>query len=299
MSDAGGETCETTDYSKMKVNDLKKILKNRGLPMTGNKQELVERLQSIEAPSEDLLDGSDGEDVLEDGDLERELDESCLMGDDTVMEKNQDKTESTEKEEKHEEKEEPASSSPVKAQATEALQTPEDNPTNGTSNEEAEVPNTTQQKRKISLKAGGSDTSEADKKKLRAERFGAGAEGPPAKADALVKRAERFAANSTTTSTTATSDKTKIPVNEALKKRAERFGILSPAEIKKQHLEKLQARKLRFGNAPATTTVTTKVTAAITAEKTTAPVTLPAGVKPTQLSADERKKLRAERFKLN
>ncbi|XP_014272605.1 SAP domain-containing ribonucleoprotein isoform X2 [Halyomorpha halys] len=266
MSDAGGETGETTDYSKMKVNDLKKILKNRGLPMTGNKQELVERLQSIEAPSEDLLDGSDGEDVLEDGDLERELDESCLMGDDTVMEKSEDKTESTEKEEKNEEKEEPASSSPVKTQASEALKTPEDNPTNGTSNEEAEVPNTTQQKRKISLKPGSTDASEADKKKLRAERFGGGAD---------------------------------ISVNEALKKRAERFGILSPAEVKKQHLEKLQARKLRFGNTPATTTVTTKVTAAITTEKTTAPVVLPAGVKPTQLTAEERKKLRAERFKLN
>ncbi|XP_014272604.1 SAP domain-containing ribonucleoprotein isoform X1 [Halyomorpha halys] len=298
MSDAGGETGETTDYSKMKVNDLKKILKNRGLPMTGNKQELVERLQSIEAPSEDLLDGSDGEDVLEDGDLERELDESCLMGDDTVMEKSEDKTESTEKEEKNEEKEEPASSSPVKTQASEALKTPEDNPTNGTSNEEAEVPNTTQQKRKISLKPGSTDASEADKKKLRAERFGGGADGSSTKADPLVKKAEQFAANSTTTST-ATSDKTKISVNEALKKRAERFGILSPAEVKKQHLEKLQARKLRFGNTPATTTVTTKVTAAITTEKTTAPVVLPAGVKPTQLTAEERKKLRAERFKLN
>ena len=33
------------------MNDLKKILKTKGLPMTGNKQELVERLQSIDAPS--------------------------------------------------------------------------------------------------------------------------------------------------------------------------------------------------------------------------------------------------------
>ena len=69
--------------------------------------------------------------------------------------------------------------------------------------------------------------------------------------------------------------------------------------MQKQHLEKLQARKLRFGTTPTTATVTNKVTAEITAEQTLAPVTLPVGVKPTLLSAEERKKLRAERFKLH
>lgn len=295
MSDTGG-TEETTDYSKLKVNDLKKILKTRGLPMTGTKQELVERLQTAEASSEDLLDGSEvGDELVEDEDLERELDDSSLIGDDTVMEKPEEKKESVETTVSSEATEEPASSSPSKVPVvSDSGITSEEIPkqTNGTVNDEPQVPNTTQQKRKISLKPQSSAASEAAKKKLRAERFKAG-DGESAPKDVLTKRAERFAINSTTTSTAVSN--TKVSASEALKKRAERFGILSPVELKRQHLEKLQQRKLRFSSTSAS--VPTSSTAATTT--TAATVAAAPGVKPTLLSVDERKKLRAQRFKLN
>lgn len=293
MSDAGG-TEETTDYSKMKVNDLKKILKNRGLPMSGTKQELVERLQTAESTNEDLLDGSEvGDDLVEDEDLERELDDSSLIGDDTVIEKPEEKKETPEKGASNEVTKEVASSSPSKTAAVSESGNiaGEEKPTNGAVCEEPQVPNTTQQKRTISLKGESSAATEATKKKLRAERFGAGAQNVPK--DVLTKRAERFAINSTTTSTAVSNN--KVPPSEALKKRAERFGILSPAEIKKQHLEKLQKRKLRFSSStPSVTPTSTVVT---TTPASTAP--LPSDVKPTLLSVEERKKLRAQRFKLN
>merc|ERR1719348_1742389 len=52
----------TVDYSNMKIADLKKELKAKGLPISGNKQDLVERLQT----SGDLLD--DNDDLLDQDD---------------------------------------------------------------------------------------------------------------------------------------------------------------------------------------------------------------------------------------
>lgn len=290
MSDAGG-TEETTDYAKLKVNDLKKILKNRGLSLAGNKQELIDRLQSAEITSEDLLDGSEVGDEVGDEDLERELDESTLLiGDE--MDKTDTKEVTNEKVEQ-ETKEEPESTSPAKIAVVN--DTPKEIEENDASNgvtDEAEVPNTTQQKRKISLKSETATPNDAAKKKLRAERFGAGGDSK----DLLAKRAERFAINSTTTST-AGPDKSKVPQGEALKKRAERFGILSPAEQKKQLLEKMQARKLRFSSSGSSDPSPPDPTSTTTATATIAAVpALPSGVKPMQLSVEERKKLRAQRF---
>ena len=37
---------DSTDYSSMKVADLKELLKERELPVSGTKSELIERLQS-------------------------------------------------------------------------------------------------------------------------------------------------------------------------------------------------------------------------------------------------------------
>jgi len=49
-----------TDYNSMKIADLKKELKAKGLPVSGNKQDLIERLQtSGDLLDDDLLDQDD------------------------------------------------------------------------------------------------------------------------------------------------------------------------------------------------------------------------------------------------
>ena len=44
VSDGDGETTEVVDYNDFTVEDLRAELKERGLPTSGNKPELVERL---------------------------------------------------------------------------------------------------------------------------------------------------------------------------------------------------------------------------------------------------------------
>uniref|UniRef100_A0A0A9YC99 SAP domain-containing ribonucleoprotein n=1 Tax=Lygus hesperus TaxID=30085 RepID=A0A0A9YC99_LYGHE len=73
MADSMSE--EQTDLNKMKVPDLKKLLKSRGLSIVGNKQELIDRLQSSDAAAEALLEGSEVGDII-DEELDRELDET-------------------------------------------------------------------------------------------------------------------------------------------------------------------------------------------------------------------------------
>ncbi|XP_053373987.1 uncharacterized protein LOC123530886 [Mercenaria mercenaria] len=44
------------DFGKMKVTDLKKALKERGLPLTGTKSELLDRLKAdVQTEEEDLI----------------------------------------------------------------------------------------------------------------------------------------------------------------------------------------------------------------------------------------------------
>merc|ERR1711915_908930 len=82
----------SADLSKMKVADLKKELKARGLPVVGNKNELVERLQeAILAGGEVLTGGTGGEED------EEEFDEEEILGD--VDELGDEDTNLTEQEE--------------------------------------------------------------------------------------------------------------------------------------------------------------------------------------------------------
>ncbi|XP_035781851.1 uncharacterized protein LOC118461066 [Anopheles albimanus] len=62
------------DISKMKVADLKKELKARGLSVMGNKNELVDRLQCALLDGGDVLeDTANSEDLLDDDDLNDDL----------------------------------------------------------------------------------------------------------------------------------------------------------------------------------------------------------------------------------
>jgi len=251
-----------TDYNSMKIADLKKELKAKGLPVSGNKQDLIERLQT----SGDLLD--DNDDLLDQDDSM--TDEAIKKAEEELKvpskppKINRDvpitpsKTETVENEStKVSVTDSPKGkeNAPVAVNSTEA---PEVSPLKEKLTEE-EV----EQKIKARAERFGGFQSEDAKKVARAARFGdmvvkpAGATtkiggAPPADLDLLKKRAERFG------TTTSTAVKT-AELSDAIKRRQERFGVITKDEpkLKKVALnsgvnsvvldEKLKARQARFG----------------------------------------------------
>jgi len=234
-----------SEYASMKIADLKKELKSKGLPVSGNKQELVERLQS--AVDTALLDENDDDLDQEDEAMTEEAikqAEAALQSQDTSFSE-------PEKEKNHSKSENKENSltetaSPEKATVTSPKVSAAD---------------------KIKSRAerfGGFQSDEA-KKAARAERFsgmlptknGTAAskkigEAPPANLELLQKRAERFG--------TSVSPLVKqAEVSDAIKRRQERFGIVSKDEPKPKKIalnsgmnsvlmdEAMLKRKERFG----------------------------------------------------
>jgi len=206
-----------SDFASMKIADLKKELKAKSLPTTGNKQELVDRLQQAESTA------------LLDDDLDHEDDqisEEAIKAAEEELKKQTDLNTSDEpspakKLKTSDDKENTieAPTSPVKADGT-----PEKSATSP-----VEV-----------LKARAERfgvQSEVTKKASRAERFGIAAapeateekkskkigDAPPVDIDILKKRAERFGA-------TVSHHVKQAEVSDAIKKRQERFGIVSKPE---------------------------------------------------------------------
>jgi len=250
-----------TDYNSMKIADLKKELKAKGLPVSGNKQDLIERLQT----SGDLLD--DNDDLLDQDDsmtdeaikkAEEELkvpskppkinrDVPITPSKTETVENESTKVSVTDSSAKGKE------NAPVAVNSTEA---PVVSPVKEKLTEEVE------QKIKARAERFGGFQSEDAKKVARAARFGdmvvkPGATtkiggAPPADLDLLKKRAERFG------TTTSTAVKT-AELSDAIKRRQERFGVITKDEpkLKKVALnsgvnsvvldEKLKARQARFG----------------------------------------------------
>ncbi|XP_039280157.1 uncharacterized protein LOC120348730 [Nilaparvata lugens] len=69
MSDSNNSVA-TVDYSKMKVADLKKELKAKGLSTVGNKNELLERLQSgVTSQSSGDVDNASDHDLLDEDEV--------------------------------------------------------------------------------------------------------------------------------------------------------------------------------------------------------------------------------------
>jgi len=244
---------EETDYSKMKIADLKSELKAKGLPVTGNKQDLVERLKTSKDLdlNDDLLDQDDSMTVEAIKEAEKELNvptaapkinrsavASSEGTDDSVLDDSGHNVSLNEGK--------------------------ENEPINGSGGVEGKKTVTSpeasvEDRLKARAERFGGFQSDDAKKVARAERFGLGSSqssklggAPSADLDALKKRAERFG-------TASSSVMKQAEMSEAIKRRQERFGIISKDEPKAKIKvpgtvlgnsvvldEKLAARKERF-----------------------------------------------------
>jgi len=248
----------STDYSNWKVADLKAELKAKGLPVSGNKQDLIERLQSA------LLD--EGDDLLDQDDSM--TDEAILKAEEELKAAAPKTTSPTKINRSAAVEPEPSKSAAAPA-VTAAVNGKEN--AGDTANTTSPVkivnkPSAEDVEAKIKARAerfGGFQSDDA-KKAARAAKFGTGAASngagnkiggaPSADLDTLKKRAERFGTSSSNTLK-------KMEVDEAIKRRQERFGIVDKNEPKPKKIslnagansvvmdEKMKARQQRFGLA--------------------------------------------------
>ncbi|XP_052224418.1 SAP domain-containing ribonucleoprotein-like isoform X1 [Dreissena polymorpha] len=223
------------DFTKMKVADLKKLCKERGLAASGSKAELVERLRAPVATEAASLDS------------ELDFIDEHLLDSDSVLEESIDLKEKP-KPEKVEVKKKPETKAPVSPPGE-----------SETKPVVAKISSSLTPAEKIKQRAERFGVVNEDmKKQLRAERFGAsdasgkGASG--GNVDVLKKRAERF--GQVTASTLS-----KTEEEERIRKRKERFGEITSATNNAPKIakisfnasagdkDKLKKRAERFGMA--------------------------------------------------
>ncbi|PVD30761.1 hypothetical protein C0Q70_10036 [Pomacea canaliculata] len=233
-------TLNVEDISKMKVADLKKELKERGLTLSGTKAELVERLLASMNTDDDGVATGDSVDAS----IEKPTEDFQVT------------------------------SKPVKAVA-EPSETPP----------VTIVDSTEDDKDKKAASVRG--MSEAERLKARAEKFG----GSLSDAAKKQMRAERFGLDSSSVKSSSTAGSGTVGSTlgsgenvDKMKKRAERFGVVTSEKLSKvEEDEKRKKRLERFGggtlSAP-TDAKTVKLTAL------------------ADVNIDERKRKRAERFGL-
>jgi len=245
------------EYNTWKVADLKAELKSKGLPVSGNKQDLIERLQnSLLDEGDDLLDQDDSmtaEAILK---AEEELKVTKttpaaapkINRDGPTVGVTEESSAVTKTEPKAAGKENaPDNTSPTKVSVV-------------------TLPDQNEEKLKARAERFGGFQSDEAKKAARAARFGvsdgtAGKGGnkklggaPSVDADTLKKRAERFGGS-------VSSSLKNLEAQEAIKRRQERFGVVEKNEPKPKKVmlnsgnsvvldEKMKARQQRFGLAP-------------------------------------------------
>ena len=231
------------DLNKMKIADLKRELHIRGLKISGNKSELMERLQKH-------LEEHEG------AEIEDDEEEAALLAEEPKPEDTANKEENGTN---GDVQDTGTAAEPVAVESTVAKV--EETATSEVKNNVETSPAapkplaamTEEEKREARAKKFGlkpNELSEADRKEARAKKFGLKTTDLN-DADRLEKRKQRFGSvNGNSTSgagkLSATGSETD---KEKLKKRAERFGsVTSSTLVKDQQQETLEKRKKRFGN---------------------------------------------------
>jgi len=233
-----------SDYSSMKIAELKKELKAKGLPLAGNKQELVDRLEAAV-----------GSALLDEHDDDLDLDQDDQLSEEAIEEVEKELQTPVDT------KEETTTTKPEEKEPSENKENKEKD------GKPKESPKTMDSEAKINARAerfGGFQSDEA-KKAARAARFKDMMEGlkdesskkigsaPPVNLEQLKKRSERFGA-------VVSPVVQEVEVSEAIKKRRERFGIVTKDEPKPKKVllnsgvnsvvmdEKMKSRLERFGS---------------------------------------------------
>lgn len=283
---------------KMKVAELRKLLKDRGLPCLGSKPALLARLQKALSPgaaaseeAEAIEEGAEEEDVEEDAsDAENVIAEQGIKAQEEVVPEKTDavlkKTappENTENSQEPKEKEDLTNVDSQPVPATEKVTPVVTPPT-------SETPSIQSTDKSNVVSAKPTLTSD-EKLRQRAERFGITSDN-----DKKAARAARFGTVTTNLSNKPSAKIVSTPVTaediDRLKKRAQRFGtVVSSTLSKLEDEDKLRKRKQRFGQITGPTSNPTSTTTTTTTTTTTANKSIE--------EIEEKKRKRAERFGLS
>lgn len=224
-----------TELSKMKVADLKIELKHRGLPITGNKNELVERLQLAIHDSALSLDET----------TEEILDEDAVLGDEEIEELS-NKPDSQEGSEKRKlSTESNVSAKKIVLNRKPVIEEIKNEQTEKIESDTKTIEIVPPERKIIKL----SELGIKERLEMRAKKFGL----PLSEAAKKEARSARFSINNQNNKSAAS---VKTPVHttyEVLKKRAERFGTSVSSLMEKAELEaRIEKRKVRFGEVKPT-----------------------------------------------
>lgn len=256
-----------SDVTKMKVVDLRKELKARGLSHAGDKAELVSRLQAAITQDEHGDINLDSDEIDSDGVLEDEDDKSQqdILSDSAVDTLNEElalavnpppksgetkpirtlkrkfTSENKNKEDDKDGEKEVTAKKIILNRSASITSAPVKNEDDKLETKTSEIKET-QENNKTKI------TSDVDVKtrlELRAKRFGL----PIKVSEAERKEARKQRFGSGTTSVVTTNNKPSLSENlEKLKKRAERFGqSVSKIMTDIENKEKLEKRKAKFG----------------------------------------------------
>ncbi|XP_043288614.1 SAP domain-containing ribonucleoprotein [Venturia canescens] len=221
-----------SELSKMKVADLRNELKQRGLPCTGNKNELVERLQlALHGDSALSLDETNDE----------ILDEDAVLGDEEIEELSS-KPDSQEIGEKRKLSTESNTGSTKKIvlNRNPIIEEVKIDQTKDEDKDEKAASDSQPEKKVIKL----SELGVKERLEMRAKKFGM----PLSETAKKEARSARFNSNNQNSKSSA-SVKTPVHVTyEVLKKRSERFGTTASSILEKAESEaRIEKRKARFG----------------------------------------------------